>query len=68
MPCLWNNKPAKVKGDTIIADVQEGGLRMPHFPTIVESLKVMWVKSLLDVKNCKWKIKWVDLALFVAKI
>ena len=52
---LWNNKPSKIKADTIIADVQDGGLRMPHFPTIVEGMKVLWVKKLLDVKSSNWK-------------
>jgi len=44
---LWNNKPAKIKAETIMADMQEGGLKIPHLPTIVESLKVMWIKRLL---------------------
>jgi hypothetical protein len=52
---LWNDKPAKIKGETVIADTEEGGLRMPHFPTIVASLKVLWIKRLLDEKCSKWK-------------
>ena len=52
---LWNNKPAKIKWESIVADIEEGGLRMPHFPSIVQSHKVMWIKRLLDNQDSKWK-------------
>jgi len=53
---LWNNKPAKVKSSTIISDIQDGGLRMPYFPVMVQSGKIMWIKRLLDDQESKWKI------------
>jgi len=53
---LWGYKPAKVKQDTIIADIQQGGLRMPLFAEVVKSTKVMWIKRLLTGQERKWKI------------
>ena len=52
---LWNNKPAKIKQSTIIADIEQGGLKMPHFHTIVQSSKVMWIKRLLSPMKAQWK-------------
>jgi len=52
---LWSNKPAKIKQETIIAGIEQGGLKMPHFPTIVQSSKIMWIKKLLDTTNGQWK-------------
>jgi regulator of sigma D len=51
---LWGYKPAKIKKDTIIADIQEGGLKMPLFSAVLESTRVMWVKRILKAKDTKW--------------
>ena len=53
---LWSGKPSKIKQDTIIADIRSGGLKMPHFHTMIKSQKIMWIKRLLDDKMNKWKI------------
>ena len=34
---VWNNKPPKIKYNTIIADINNGGLKMPHFETMIKS-------------------------------
>ena len=52
---IWSNKPPKIKKHTIISDIEEGGLRMPHFPTIVQTSKIMWVKKLLSAEYGQWK-------------
>ncbi len=52
---LWNNKTPKVKYSTIIADIQDGGLRMPYFPASVQCGKIMWIKRLLEPDQCNWK-------------
>jgi hypothetical protein len=56
---LWNRKPPKVKINTIISNINQGGIKMSHFKTIIKSQKIMWVKRLLDDNNCKWKtVAW----------
>jgi len=52
---VWSGKPPKIKEKVMIADIEQGGLRMPHFPTMVESAKVMWIKRLLDPESKRWK-------------
>ncbi len=48
---IWNGKPPKVKTSTMISDISDGGLKMPHFRTMVKAQKVMWVQRLL-VNQC----------------
>jgi len=43
---LWSYKKAKVKKTTVIASIENGGLKMPHFQTTVTSLKLSWIKRL----------------------
>ena len=53
---LWDSKPSKIKKSTIIGDLREGGLKMPHIESIIQSLKLSWVKRLLvNEQNLKWK-------------
>ncbi len=61
---LWNGKPAKVKWNTIISDIEHGGMSMPHFPTIVKAAKAMWIKRMLSGDDANWK----KLALYLACI
>ena len=55
---IWNNKPDKISRKIIIRDIPEGGLRMCHIPSFVKSLKIMWLKSLL---NCNYESDWKSL-------
>jgi hypothetical protein len=57
---LWDGKRAKVKNSTIIGGISQGGLKMPHVKRTVESLKLNWLKRLLDPKTeGKWKkLSW----------
>ena len=43
---IWDNKPAKIKRKTIIAEKKCGGLRMVDFEMMERSLKIAWVKEL----------------------
>ena len=51
---LWGNKPAKIKKETIIADIQKGGLKMPLFSANIESARIMWVRRIIAAKDSKW--------------
>jgi hypothetical protein len=52
---LWNNKPDKVKRKTIIADYNEGGLKMLDIKTFIKAQKIMWVKRLYKEGDASWK-------------
>ena len=57
--CVWSGKPDKIKACTLVSDIKNGGLKMPHFPSIINSQTIIWVKRLLDDKPAKWKqIAW----------
>jgi hypothetical protein len=43
---VWNNKPNKIKRNTLIADYEHGGLRMLDIESFLKAQKVMWVKRL----------------------
>lgn len=53
---LWNGKPPKIKQTTVIADIKNGGLKLPHFRSMFKSQKITWIKRLVDQKNSNWKI------------
>ena len=51
---LWNNKPARIKRETITASISEGGLKMVDIFTFHSAQKSMWVKRLLANDASKW--------------
>ena len=53
---LWNNGPDRVKRTTIIGDIEEGGLKMIHFESMVKAQKVIWVKRLCSNEHASWKV------------
>jgi hypothetical protein len=52
---LWNNKKDKVKRKTIIADYENGGLKMLDLKSFIIAQRVMWVKRLSKFKVASWK-------------
>jgi hypothetical protein len=52
---LWHNKSEKIKRKTIIADYEQGGLRMLDVDSFLKAQKVMWVKRLLEPGKASWK-------------
>ena len=44
---LWNNKPPRIKRETIIATVKDGGLRMPDIYAFHIAQKVLGMKNLI---------------------
>ena len=45
---VWDHKPPKIKGSTMIERIKDGGLSMPDFDIIDKALKAGWAKRLLD--------------------
>jgi hypothetical protein len=53
---VWGYKQDKVKRTAIIADYEDGGLRMMDVECFVDAQKVMWVKRLLKTEQGSWKV------------
>ena len=58
---LWNNKPSKIKRNTITNDFTEGGMRMPDIFKIHSVQKILWIKHLSDTRMKKWKTLSLEL-------
>ena len=52
---IWNHKPPKINHSTMIGRIKGGGLNMHDFKIINKSLKVGWVKRLLNPQTQSWK-------------
>ena len=50
----WNNKPAKIKRESMIGPKESGGLDLPDYESIKNSLLVSWVKRMIDGKGKAW--------------
>ena len=51
---LWNNKPPRVKYETIIANIKDGGLKLPDITSFHNAQKAFWIKR-LQTSRVKWK-------------
>ena len=58
---LWGNKTAKIKKDTIIGNISDGGLKMPDIISVHKTAKISWIKRLSDMRQSKWKTLMLDL-------
>jgi len=52
---IWSGKPDKISRNTIIGKYEQGGLKMIHVPSVINGLKIAWVKRLLDDNGGSWK-------------
>ena len=58
---IWDKKPDKIKRSIMISDYSDGGLRMLHLESFAKSLKIYWVKSVMnDLKITEWKSLLLD--------
>ena len=51
---VWNSKPAKIKRESMIGPKESGGLDLPDYESIKNSLLVSWVKRMIDGKGEAW--------------
>ena len=51
---LWNNKPPRVKYETMIANIKDGGLKLPDITSFHNAQKAFWIKR-LQTSRGKWK-------------
>ena len=52
---FWNQRKPKIKRDVVIQNIENGGIAVPHFASMVESNRILWLKRLLDKSDSKWK-------------
>ena len=45
---LWSSKKAHVRKEVVISEIKNGGLKMPHFASMVKAIKCTWVKRLIS--------------------
>ena len=58
---IWNNKPDKVARKTLVQDHEKGGCRMIHIQTFIKSLKLTWIRRILNSdRNNKWCTLFLD--------
>ena len=48
---IWDSKPDKIKRSTLIQNYEKGGIKMINIEKFIMSLKVTWVKKILDSCN-----------------
>ena len=52
---VWGTKRPKIKKNVIIQNIDQGGLKVPHFATMVEANRISWINRLLNDSRAKWK-------------
>jgi hypothetical protein len=53
---LWNNSTSKISQKTLIQQIKKGGLKLCHYQTKIDSLRLTWIKRLTAKSDHKWKI------------
>ena len=52
---LWRNKPPKIKKETIIGQLEDGGLKMIDVYNMHVAAKCSWIRRLVSNENGSWK-------------
>ena len=52
---IWNNKPSKIAKHVITQKIENAGLKMVDITCKIDSLKIGWLKRLIDNSTAKWK-------------
>ncbi len=53
---IWEGKSAKIAQNTLIKNIELGGLKLCHYPTKVKALKLSWVKRFCNEQYTNWKV------------
>ena len=48
---IWDNNPEKVKRDTLIQEYEMGGMKIVDMEKFIQSLKISWIKRILNQNN-----------------
>ena len=52
---IWDGKPEKIKRNTLIADFEDGGLKMIHLQRFNAYLKISWIKRFFSNLKGGWQ-------------
>ena len=52
---IWRGRPSEIKHTSLIADYVDGGYKDVHIATKLESLKIMWIRCMLENNFHVWK-------------
>lgn len=52
---IWNGRSDRIKRNTLIGDIWQGGLKMIHIESFNMYLKVSWVKRVIDNPTGDWQ-------------
>ena len=64
---LWDNKGNKIKRTDMIADYQDGGLKMLDIIEFNEVLKITWIlKYISDDCQAKWKSLFDFISIYLS--
>jgi exonuclease III len=53
---LWDGKPERIKRNTVIRNISEGGLKMIDIRSMIDALKISWITKFYDKDDKKWKV------------
>ena len=58
---IWDRGKDKVKRNVMYGAYDEGGLRVPHIPSFIKSLKLIWIKKFINpLDYSPWKLLAID--------
>ncbi len=52
---IWEGKTAKITQNTLIMNIDGGGLNLYHYPTKVDALKLSWITKICSNRDANWK-------------
>ena len=53
---LWGSNINRIKHTTMIADYDNGGLKMPDINAILHAQRIMWMRRYFNTEHKPWKI------------
>ena len=48
---IWDGKPEKIKRDVLTMGYESGGLKMIDLDNFIKSLKICWIKRMVEAEN-----------------
>ncbi len=53
---IYEGKTAQIAQNTLIKNIEQGGLKLYHYPTKINALKLAWVKRFCNEQDTNWKV------------
>ncbi len=61
---IWEGKTAKIAQNTLIKNIEHGGLKLCLYPTKVKALKLSWIKWFYNISMAEWVWCRLQIKLF----